>query len=78
MPDTRWAILREFAARRGIITWQDVNPQHSAKLKAAIKDIRKRLKAVFGISTDPFYPYRKIKGYKIKLQLDDETLDNGF
>ncbi len=75
IPDTRWAILREFAARNGTISWSDINVKHSDKMKSAIKDIRKRLKAVLGVAEDPFYPYRQVKAYKTRFTLRDVTVN---
>lgn len=76
IPDTRWAILREFAARNGTISWGDINVKHSDKMKSAIKDIRKRLKAVLGIAEDPFFPYRQVKAYKARFILRDVTINS--
>ena len=75
MPDTRWALLRELAAHSGEIAW-DTPVERKAKsiAKAAIKDIRRKLKAFMGIEDDPFFEYRKLKAYKTKFTLSDGRL----
>jgi hypothetical protein len=74
LPDTLWDILRVLARHggevdRGSKTSQKVKGQ----MKAAIKEIRKRLKALVGIADDPFYPYREKQAYVAKFTLCDES-----
>lgn len=75
-PDTRWAVLRELARHGGEIGWEaKIEPKHKGRMKAAIKDIRRRLKELMDIKDDPFHPYRKKKAYVVKFELRDESYD---
>ena len=70
--DTRWAILMELAVR-GEISWKsDVSDSIRGQAKAAVKDIRRRLRDFFGIDNDPFHPYRQLHAYRPKFTLQDE------
>jgi hypothetical protein len=76
-PDKLWLLLRVFARENGALTWRrssglvkDIGLT-SAAVKTAVKELRKRLRAVLGIEADPFYPYRKVGAYKVKFALLD-------
>ena len=73
--DSRWKILKEFFAKNnGEISWETpLDEKNRNNLKKAVQDIRKRLKEFFGISEDPFYSYKKLKAYKLKLSISDDT-----
>lgn len=71
--DSRWGLLWSLA-RRGEISWrQPAEKMNVDRVKAAIGDLRRRLKQVFGIDEDPFLRYRSVKAYRAKftLRLDD-------
>jgi hypothetical protein len=69
-PDTRWAFLLRLAALGGVLRWDSAaDRQTKARAKAAVKDIRHRLKAVMGIDSDPFKSYRQVKGYEARYVL---------
>jgi hypothetical protein len=71
MPDTRWAILMEMATT-GEISWdRPISESRRGQTKAAVKDIRRRLKAFFGIDDDPFFSYREVDAYRPKFHLRD-------
>jgi len=77
-PNTRWAILSEFAKNNGEISWKsDINNKEKNRMTAAVRDIRKRLKKEFNINDDPFYPYRNTNSYKTKFTIkDNRHIDN--
>jgi hypothetical protein len=71
-PDSRWAILRELAAV-GEISWNvEIEESTRDKTKNAIKDIRKRLRAVFDTDDDPFFDYRAERAYRPRFKLFDK------
>jgi len=73
-PDTRWATLSEFAKNNGEIGWSKetkINELTRKTLKAAVRDIRKKLRAFFNIGDDPFHFYRKTNSYKTKFTIKD-------
>jgi len=79
-PDLIWETLKTFAKYNGEISWSDrgIAPRINKNLKSYIKDVRKRLKFLFGIEDDPFYPYdRKAKAYRLKSSISqrDGCLD---
>jgi hypothetical protein len=74
VPNSRWAILRDgFAGNHGQISWTDsaVDSKQRGVLKAAVKEIRQKLKSFFGINEDPFHTYSAKKGYRTKFSLRD-------
>jgi len=76
-PDTRWAILINFAENNGEIGWSNetkINEKARQTLIAAVRDIRKKLKKFFNINDDPFYPYRSTHSYKTKFTIKDKRI----
>jgi hypothetical protein len=76
-PDKLWWLLRVFARVNGELTWEmsqklvtniGLTP---AAVKTSVKELRKRLRAVLGIKDDPFHPYRKAGGYRVKFTILD-------
>lgn len=66
-PDLAWNALKSFAGLDGEISWKDkgVKKEVQNSMKYLVKVIRIRLKFLFDIQSDPFYPYnRKEKSYK--------------
>jgi hypothetical protein len=74
-PDTRWGILRIIAEHQGeLVAGHDYfDPKIFGRLKASIKELRQRLKAIFGLADDPFCPYSathiKKKGYRTRFDI---------
>jgi hypothetical protein len=64
-PDTLWGALLAFATRNGEVSWNDA-PANPKRFKPYVKELRKRLRAIFGIDGDPFEDYRKAKAYRTK------------
>ena len=62
LPDTRWTVLQDLLRNGGEIT--DGELTESVNLKAAIKDIRKRLRFATGIEDDPIKYNSTIPAYK--------------
>ena len=77
VPNSRWKLFKEgFARHNGEVSWEKpLAKKDRDNLKAAVKEIRKRLRAFMGIEDDPFCPYRQVKAYKTKFSLSDETPD---
>jgi hypothetical protein len=83
-PDKLWETLRTLADAGGEITW---DKKGDPKLKKNISLLRIRLKQLFLIDGDPFYPYQKYNAYKAKfiikpyscfdeeVHLDSEIMD---
>jgi hypothetical protein len=74
-PDSRWSILHGMALHEGLINWKSgwVDPKLRNNLSAAISAINKRLRTVMQIDEKPFEPYKKLKMYKPKFKLRDES-----
>jgi hypothetical protein len=70
-PDTIWFTLFALGENEGEITWKgrDRSGELSSKLKKNISILRKRLKDLFAISEDPFYPYIEKRAYKAKFSI---------
>lgn len=66
-PDRKWELLKDLGRYCGSISWKDKSA--SSKLKPHIKTLRKRLRALFKIDDDPFFPYRRTRGYKTKFSI---------
>ena len=74
--DTRWLILQRLAQDREISWDVPADPKTRGRAKAAIKDIRGRLKALLGIADDPFHSYRKVHAYRPKFLLGKRQGDS--
>jgi len=66
-PDYKWEILKVLARNSGLISWKEKSA--SSKWKPHIKILRKRLRALFKIDDDPFFPYRRSAGYQTKFSI---------
>jgi hypothetical protein len=66
-PDTKWVILKALARSQGSISWKDKTA--SPTWKPHIKALRKRLRDIFKIDDDPFFPYRRTSSYKAKFTI---------
>lgn len=74
-PDLQWKFLQILAEKGGAISWEnnyDLTKKVFDTVKSKKKTIKKRLQYIFNISSDPFYPYKKEKAYRIKLKLTPE------
>jgi len=67
-PDIVWLTLFILGQLDGEISWETKgrSEEDASKVKKNISILRRRLKNLFGISGDPFYPYNKEKAYKTK------------
>ena len=73
-PDSRWHVLRCFAPQAGEVFWEKELPEKRVKeLKTAVKDLRKRLKGIFGINDDPFEEHRRFRRYRPKFHVVDRN-----
>jgi polyhydroxyalkanoate synthesis regulator phasin len=72
VPNLAWNVLRELAINSGELQRPNVpgsQRQQIVSLEKSVEAIRKRLKQLFGIDEDPFYPYREVKCYRTKFRI---------
>ncbi len=76
-PNRQWELLKVLARNSGKVSWQDnvSVPMKRDNIKAQVKDLRKLLKAFFGLNEDPFHPYRQARAYSCRFNLRDERPD---
>jgi len=67
LPNKQWEWLKELAENHGEFSWS--NRKASPLIKQRKKLLSDALKACFQIDEDPFYPYKPIGAYKIKINL---------
>ncbi len=70
-PDTLWVTLWALGQLDGELSWKmaDHTEKIDPKMKKNISILRNRLKNLFGIYEDPFYPYIKKRAYKTKFRI---------
>jgi len=75
--DEAWGALAVLASRSGELLARDAKEEGFVKnFKPRAKDIRKRFKAYFRLSDDPFHPYKQQpRGYKTKFTILDARPD---
>ena len=74
LPDSHWEKLQAFAEYGGRIAWDTPIPSEVRKgLKKSVSIIRKRLKSLMRIESDPFEAYRKHRAYVVKFKIEDRT-----
>lgn len=70
IPNEQWKFLEALASLHGELAWGD--QLANSVLKKRKQLLSKALKKYFQINEDPFFPYRKFKLYKIKMNLEPE------
>ncbi len=70
LPNKQWEFLVLLSRRNGELSWRDSDASDLLKKKKQL--LSKALKAFFQIDEDPFFPYRKEKAYRIKINLIPE------
>lgn len=70
-PNKQWATLMRFIIGEGEIEWSRGNPIKNGRI--AINRLSEELKRYFGISENPFYPYKEFRCYKSKFFVTDES-----
>ncbi len=70
-PNAQWELLKSLSENNGKISW-DISFA-SSKIKKRKQLLSQGLKKYFQIKSDPFFSYRKEKGYKIKINLAPES-----
>jgi len=64
-PNAQWDFLKILNDSGGEITWES---QHAnVKIKKTKQLLSNQLKKCFGLSEDPFFPYKQNKSYQIKI-----------
>lgn len=83
MPTHQWETLRTLAIAKGELTREDgaLNNEEISILIKRISILRNKLKALFDLSDNPFFPFKKSNSYKTKFNIslreesdDDELL----
>ncbi|MDD4333258.1 MAG: hypothetical protein PHT51_04045 [Patescibacteria group bacterium] len=69
-PNLQWILLENLSKTNGQICWTDENANMVIKKKKQL--LVNSLKKYFCLDTDPFYPYSKREGYRIKINLISE------
>jgi len=67
LPDKQWQLLELLANKKGELSWDDSNATY--KVKQTKFRLSKRLRDIFMINDDPFYPYFENQGYRIKINI---------
>ena len=67
----QWKLLQLLAEKHGALSWLDRQATTSIKKKKQL--LSDTLKAYFSIDEDPFFPYKKVNAYKIKMNLIPES-----
>jgi hypothetical protein len=70
-PNLQWLLLETLSKNNGETAKNPANYDPNLKKKKQL--LAKGLKKYFGLSSDPFYPFRKEKMYKIKIDLVPES-----
>jgi len=66
-PSMQWSLLKIFSENGGQISWGDSHAD--PKIKKQKQFLSSGLTNFFGIDDDPFYPYSKQEGYKLKMTI---------
>ena len=77
-PNQQWNLLMLLAQRGGAIFWEtksNLRVKEINNLKTQKKLLSKILKNIFQIEDDPFFPYTTEGGYKIKITLIPERVE---
>lgn len=69
LPNTHWQTLKDLAENHGALSWRTRGA--GKRIPKSIQFIRQRLKAVFNLPDDPFFPYRQVRAYKTKFKIED-------
>lgn len=70
-PDSAWAVLRRLAEKRGIIASPfEAGVDKWTKVEKAVQNIRKRLRLLFQIPSDPFERFRDVHCYKTRFSVE--------
>jgi len=70
-PNVQWELFKSLSENNGKFSWD--NNFASLKIKKRKQLLSQGLKEYFQIKSDPFFSYRKEKGYKIKINLAPES-----
>lgn len=83
-PNKQWMFLWLLAINNGTLSWEDYQ-RNSRLSNLSLKDINKfkktkqllveTLKNCFRINDDPFYPYKKEKAYRIRINITSSRTD---
>ncbi len=69
-PNLQWKLLKALSENNGGVSWDE--PHANTQIKKQKQLLASKLKQYFGIDEDPFYPYKREKGYIIKINLIPE------
>lgn len=74
VPNKQWVFLQLLSQLEGRISWN--NSKASSQGKKHKQRLADALKKYFHITYDPFYPYKIVKAYEIKIKLIPESNDS--
>ncbi len=66
-PNKNWNLLKLLASKKGPFTWEHAEADPIYRKRKQL--LSNELRYFFQIDEDPFYPYREVKGYEIKMKL---------
>ena len=71
VPDSAWAVFRKLAEKRGVIASEsEAGVDKWTKVEKAVQSIRKRLRLLFQIPSDPFERFRDVHCYKTRFSVE--------
>ncbi len=79
-PNSQWQLMLQLASHGGELTWNnnsDLSQNDKDSMKKRKQLLVQGLQKYFGISGDPFLPYRENKAYRIKIKLVPENIELG-
>lgn len=72
-PTKLWTLLLAICHGNGEFQWRNFG--HGPKVKRLVADLRKKLKAAFGLDEDPFHPFSGSRGWRARFQAKPDGLD---
>lgn len=68
-PVSSWQLLNQLASRDGEIPRPRGSREDVRRVEKQIQELRRRLKVLFGLPQDPFWPYRKVNCYRTRFSI---------
>jgi hypothetical protein len=77
-PNAQWRLMRQLASHGGELSWSnnsDLSKNDKDAMKKRKQELVKGLWKYFGIKGDPFFPYKEINAYRMRIALVPENGD---
>jgi hypothetical protein len=77
-PNAQWRLMRQLASHGGELSWSnnsDLSKNDKDAMKKRKQELVKGLWKYFGIKGDPFFPYKEINAYRMRITLIPESRD---